>query len=421
MQLTTAPVAFTGIAASLIDGGQTIHSKFGVPIPIQRDSICRINAQSVEADALRAVSLIVWDEASMCSALIAECVDRFLKDITGNPNTPFGGKCVVFAGDFRQTLPVVPNSEPAQAVRQSLKHSYLWHHVTKLRLTLNMRTLPEEREFADYLLRIGNGEEPTIRGDLVRVPNQCVIPENNSIIDFVYGKGALTREKLDNANRAILTTTNEEAFDINEATLVRMLYRGHNYKSIDEIVVEDDEQDIIPVEVANSLTPNGYPQHSLNLKEGAIVMLIRNLSIKDGLCNGTRLQVVRCGVHSIRATILFGVHSGKCFTFPRVHFHPNNEQMEVKLKRTQFPFRLAFSMTINKSQGQTFDRIGISLRDPVFAHGQLYVAMSRVRAFAHLGLRVCQVNTTHSVQGRIEGNEGIYTRNIVENSIFNND
>ena len=149
-------------------------------------------------------------------------------------------------------------------------------------------------------------------------------------------------------------------------------------------------------------------------------MLIKNISIKDGLCNGTRLRVIKCGEHTIRASILYGVHTGKCFTFPRVHFYPNNEQMEVKLKRTQYPFRLAFAMTINKSQGQTFDRIGISLCDPVFSHGQLYVAMSRVRAFCDLGIRVCQLNTTQSIQGRIEGHDGIYTSNIVEKNIFNN-
>ena len=414
MQLTSTPVAFTGIAASLIDCGQTIHSRFGVPIPIERDSVSRINVRSPEAQIIRNSSLIIWDEASMCPAYVAECVDRLLRDVTGLRDVIFGGKCVVFGGDFRQTLPVVPSSDPAETVKHSLKASYLWPTVTKLSLTRNQRALPEEREFAEYLLRIGNGQEQIIHEDLVRIPDRCLLHQNESEIDFVFGNGEITRAQLSESNCAILTPTNVEAIELNELALERMPYQMHTYRSVDTVKVDEGEQDIFPVEVANSITPNGYPLHQLNLKEGAVIMLIKNLSIKDGLCNGTRLIVTRCGENTIQARILFGTHRNKQFTFPRVSFNTMDPTAEIQMTRVQFPFRLAFAMTINKSQGQTFDRICISLRNPVFAHGQLYTSMSRVRAFDHVKVKVFDINSGSCIQGKVNGpNNGVYTRNVV--------
>jgi hypothetical protein len=174
-----------------------------------------------------------------------------------------------------------------------------------------------------------------------------------------------------------------------------------------------------PIEYALNETPSGYPPHRLLLKEGALVILMKNISLRNGLCNGTRMRVTHIGLHYVRCAILFGAHSGKEYSFSRILFMPSqNTKTDIKITRRQFPFRLAFAMTINKSQGQTFDRVGILLRESVFAHGQFYTAISRAISWLTLSILVTTILRGAKVQGEIEGFEGIYTRNIVERCIL---
>lgn len=107
-------------------------------------------------------------------------------------------------------------------------------------------------------------------------------------------------------------------------------------------------------------------------------MLIRNLSINEGLCNGTRLRVIDFSNHLLKCKILSGDKRNNIVFLNRITLYCDNEY-PFTFKRRQFPIKLAFAMTINKAQGQTFQKIGIDLRRDVFNHGQLYVAMSRVR------------------------------------------
>lgn len=98
--------------------------------------------------------------------------------------------------------------------------------------------------------------------------------------------------------------------------------------------------------------------------------------MKHGLCNGTRLTVDEMNAHSIKCRI---ASSGKTVAIPRIDLTEADTRLPFKLARHQFPLRLCYSMTINKSQGQTFKNIGLYLASPVFAHGMLYVALSRCR------------------------------------------
>ena len=127
----------------------------------------------------------------------------------------------------------------------------------------------------------------------------------------------------------------------------------------------------------------GMPPHKLRLKVGAVVVVLRNLSLQQGVCNGTRLQVTAVQPNLLVGKILAGERKGETVLLPKISLQQTeNDEMPFRLKRRQFPVRLGFAMTINKSQGQTFDRLGIHLLNPVFSHGQLYVAWSRVRSFA---------------------------------------
>lgn len=142
--------ASSGIASLLLPGGRTAHSRFSIPLTPDEFTLCNFSGGSDVAQLIEESSLIIWDEAPMMSRHCFESLDRSLSDIikTGY-GKPFGGKVVVFGGDFRQVLPVINGGSRAQIVMESLNASYLWEHCKFLKLTKNMRLLsgklnPEE-------------------------------------------------------------------------------------------------------------------------------------------------------------------------------------------------------------------------------------------------------------------------------------
>jgi ATP-dependent DNA helicase PIF1 len=160
----------------------------------------------------------------------------------------------------------------------------------------------------------------------------------------------------------------------------------------------------------NTLTPSGTPPHQLVLKKGVPIILLRNLNPAEGLCNGTRLIVIKCTKHLIDAEILTGSHRGTRVFIPRIRIAPSDSDLPFQLIRRQFPVRLAFAMSINKAQGQTIPFMGLYLPDPVFTHGQLYVALSRVQSNKNILVLVRN--------GSIDGKEGVFTKNIVYREVL---
>jgi hypothetical protein len=149
------------------------------------------------------------------------------------------------------------------------------------------------------------------------------------------------------------------------------------------------------------------PPHELNLKTDSIIILLRNINIKLGLCNGTRMRVLRLMENVIEAEC---IKTGRRALISRMPLTSELDNLPFRLRRLQFPIRPGYTLTSNKSQGQTVDRIGIYLPQPYFAHGQLYVSFSRVKSCENVKILILD---THN-QGRVTLNmDHFYTMNIV--------
>ena len=180
-------------------------------------------------------------------------------------------------------------------------------------------------------------------------------------------------------DRAILAPLNAEVDVINNSCLAALPGEANTYLSADTAIDDTGTADhSYPPEYLNTITFSGMPPHSLCLKPGCPIILLRSLDFRAGLCNGTRLIITALKDRLVEAKILSGTHAGTAVFIPRINLMNNPApNIPFHLRRRQLPFRLAFAMSINKSQGQSVPILGIQLSTPVFAHGQLYVALSR--------------------------------------------
>ncbi|KAF1859858.1 hypothetical protein Lal_00028041 [Lupinus albus] len=176
-------VASSGIASLLLSGGRTAHSKLAIPVPTFENSTCNIHQGSELAELLKQTKLIIWDEAPMTHKYCFEALDKTLTDIMsfrGKRNSTFGGKVIVFCGDFRQILPVIPRGSRSNIINATINSSYIWDNFQVLTLTRNMRLQStinntnhlQIQQFAKWILDVGDGKlsEPNDGYALIEIP-----------------------------------------------------------------------------------------------------------------------------------------------------------------------------------------------------------------------------------------------------------
>ena len=299
-------MAISAQAATLLEGGTTVHSKMKVAIDL--DGIEKeFSPNSAIAKVITEASLLIIDEYTLGDKRLYEIIDRKFRKLMKN-NIPFGGKVMLFSGDWTQCLPIVPNGDRADIVGQTMKASYLWDYVQQLRLEENMRIKnanADDKEFNQYLLDLGQGKlqtYPEIEEYMIKIPEQMKSKAKNrkEFCEEIFPNlgeriEAGFRDRDINENwskwvhkRAIICARNDDCQEINRICVDMMKGKPHVYRSADKVVNANSKSQAVPVEFLNSQTPSGCPDHCIVLKEGAPIILLRNMNKKKGHVNGAR-------------------------------------------------------------------------------------------------------------------------------------
>ena len=280
----------------------------------------------------------------------------------------------------------------------SIRSSYIWPDLKIYRFTVSMRQA-EDQELLSYLDSIGEG---TLNN--VPIAYLVVCHSVTALIDFVYPQEILGNPFMC-ASRSILCPTNRQVDTYNSELLSRVHGEGRYYLSADHIKEANDVGIITPngyLDYHREHTPPGLPPHKLHIKVNGVYRLMRNLSIDRGLVKNCRVVVKALGRSVVTVQIV--TRSGPVeddIVLPRINFTYNIPGSGFTLCRKQFPLAPAYATTFNSCQGLTLDKVGVDLTNPVFSHGQLYTALSRIRKRQDGILRVrCDAESIENVTFR---------------------
>ena len=337
------------------------------------ESDIKINSQ--RANLIRSAALIVWDEAPMANKAVLECVDAVLRKIMQN-DAPFGGKVILLSGDFRQTCPVIPHGQREDVIEASIRSSYLWSDFDIYKLTIPMRQA-EDEELQQYLDEIGAGASENVP---IAYMESCCL--STDLINFVYPPDILG-DPLKCVKRSILCPTNRQVDFYNMELLRRLESQSKVYLSADHIKEASDNGIVAPngyIDYHREHTPPGLPPHKLHVKINGVYRLMRNMSVERGLVKNCRVVIKSLGNSVVCVQLI--TKNGPLeedIILPRINFTYEIPNTGFTLCRRQFPLTPAYATTFNSCQGLTLDKVGIDLTSPVFSHGQLYTALSRIR------------------------------------------
>jgi ATP-dependent exoDNAse (exonuclease V) alpha subunit len=346
----------TGVAALNV-GGQTIHSLFRLPIGVIADHA--IDQGPEVRKLLNAIDTLVIDEVSMVNADLMDAIDRSLRQARQRPHDAFGGVQLVLFGDPFQLAPVP--GDPEERAYFADRYRSMWFFDARVW---------DEADLTIYeLATIHRQHELEFKKLLTAVRHGVVTADMAARLNEVGARPA------PNDGAITLATTNATVTRINAAALAKLPGRGLSAVA----------------EISGEFGGRAYPaDEKLELKVGAQVMFLRNDSGGDGRwVNGTVGEVVK-----ISDTVMVDVdgerHEVQPATWERYRYSysaaTKTLNKDVVAEFTQFPLRLAWAVTIHKSQGKSYDRAIVDLGERSFAPGQTYVALSRLTALEGLYL-----------------------------------
>ena len=245
----------------------------------------------------------------------------------------------------------------------------MWKDIQVMKLTENMRILrgQGDAEFASQLLNIGEGREevfPNVGEDMIKIPENLKFKSNTlpELCKEIFpGMKKIVEDGLKliltdddkwaqwMTERAIICPTNADCEEVNQMMMKELPGQPFVYRSFDK-VLNQEEAYKFTTEFLNTVALSSIPPHVLVMKRGAPIMLLRNLDPVNGHVNGARYYVKRLTPKIIHAVLAVGPNKGQELLIPRIKFHP--EDKTLPFERAQFPVRLCFAITSNKSQGQ---------------------------------------------------------------------
>ncbi|KKT42879.1 MAG: TPR domain protein [Microgenomates group bacterium GW2011_GWC1_44_37] len=358
-----AVVAPTGVAALNVHG-ETIHSFFGFPPNVTPERAVLEAKHSKKVKIYNALDILIVDEISMVRADLLDSIDSFLKSVR-KKNLSFGGVRIIMVGDLHQLPPVVTHLEKDALLAlyetpyffSSKVFKSLFQGLYSQLRYIELQTIyrQSEKKFIEILNRIRNNI--TTDEDLIEINNQ-IICEGDCIDSYI-----------------ILTALNDQADKINQVRLDEIegpLYSFHATRTGDFSLQQAPAADMV------------------TLKTGARVMLLNN-DVQDRWINGTVGTLFKAESNCVYVKIDGGeVEKIEPFTWTsyKTSFNQENSSLETKEIGSfkQLPIRLAWAITIHKSQGKTFEKVVVDLGRGAFAHGQTYVALSRCTTLSGLRL-----------------------------------
>jgi ATP-dependent exoDNAse (exonuclease V) alpha subunit len=354
-------LAPTGVAALNV-GGSTLHSFFRLPPrPLQDNEIKTVSGK--RSKLYKSLETIIIDEVSMVRADMMDVIDKFMRLNSKTPAKPFGGVKMIFIGDLFQLPPVVSNNEEAQLFSTNYKSPFFFSAKVFDELKIDLIELTKvfrqkAQTFINLLNSIRNNQ--ATQNEIQQI-NQRYQPQFDAKLEDYY---------------ITLATTNKIAAEINAAQLEKLATKMCTFQG--KITGKFDKSSL-PTDL------------DLTLKSGAQVMFVKNDS--DGRwVNGTigKIKSIKKDKIEIEMPnkITYTIKPVK-WEIPNYTFDAKNKVVttEVIGSFTQYPLKLAWAITIHKSQGKQFDKVIIDLGWGTFAHGQLYVALSRCKTMEGLILK----------------------------------
>ncbi len=364
-----AILAPTGVAALNVDG-QTIHSFFLIPPNITPDKVLEHKLSEKRKKLISTLDMIVIDEASMLRADLLDCIDVSLRHHRQEESMPFGGVQMVFIGDLYQLPPVVAGPEEMEMFRNHYQSPYFFSAEVMQDFEMTFLELQKiYRQTDDGFIDLLN-----------KVRDNSITHQG---LDLLNQRCRPDCERISNEDFVItLTTTNAAADQKNREELEKIKTLKQSFHGE------------LDGEFSNRNLPT---QMELELKVGAQVMLLNNDSAGRWV-NGSIGKIVDIKFDELEMEDELAVEldNGKLVKITKhswnIHKYFFNEETqkidtEVVGSFHQFPLRLAWAVTIHKSQGKTFERVIIDIGTGTFAHGQIYVALSRCTSLEGIVLK----------------------------------